>query len=355
MVTGHTREKVIVSKKLLYVSSSRNRTLTGDNITAAYESVPFGHIAMLRGLGQLGWHIRMAGWHGSWNPVSLARRITRFSPDLIFANSVTSLSAVWAQFMSSGWHRPVVLGWDDFYEDIWRTCFGPVAGHFMHWLEPRIVRASDYVITISRYQQERAKALGKKTWYIPNGCDFPEFDVTTCKHTLQGELNLVYCGDQGRYKRTYEIVQAMSRVPEDIKLYLVGTPYKYLQPLASKNVIFLGRLPENDKWSIMSQADVLVCTANTDCNAKFHEYLRIGKPILGYDGIANHLFQNRRNALLTRDYPATIMELYRSPELRAEIAANAARDIPVYTWREIAEQYDRAFAEILDLHDRNDG
>ncbi|NQT93417.1 MAG: glycosyltransferase, partial [Lentisphaerae bacterium] len=260
------------------------------------------------------------------------------------------LHPVIARSFLSRWRGPIVATWDDYHETIWRANYGRLAGLFMRWFERQIMVHSDYIITISRYNQQRAEAWGKKTWYIPNGCDTPEYDVEACETRLDGKLKLVYCGDQGKYKRTYEIVQAMSKVPKDIKLYLVGTPYEYLQPYASDNVIFLGRLPENDKWSIMSQADVLVCTADTDCNAKFHEYLRVGKPILGYDGIANHLFQNRRNALLTRNYPAAIMELCRSPELRAELAANAARDIPVYTWHEIAQQYDQAFAEIARLH-----
>jgi hypothetical protein len=76
------------------------------------------------------------------------------------------------------------------------------------------------------------------------------------------------------------------------------------------------------------------------------------KPILGYDGIANCLFNNRVNALLTRDYPSAIMELHRSLELRRQLAANAARDISVYTWREIAEQYDGAFGEIVELYSK---
>ena len=341
-----------MDRRLLYITSSRTADthLTSEEYRAR---VPYGHGQVLLHLEQLGWSIRRLSFWESWNPQTTARHLEAYQPDIVFTNGTTGLSPVWARKRHCKWHGPVVLGWDDFYEDIWRTNFGWLAGRFMRWFEPRIVRGSDFVITISRYQQERAETLGKKTWYIPNGCIVPRFDVDACAIHLDGSLNLVYCGDQGRYKRTHEIVQAMSKVPKDIKLYMVGTPYEYLKPYASDNVIFLGRLPENDKWSVMSQADVLVCTADTDCNAKFHEYLRMGKPILGYDGIANHLFTNRRNALLTRDYPAAIMELYESPELRADIAANAARDIPVYTWREIAEQYDRAFAEILELHSAN--
>jgi glycosyltransferase involved in cell wall biosynthesis len=279
----------------------------------------------------------------------VARRMRDFDPSLVLTNSAIGLHPVIARRFFCKWKGPIVATWDDFYEVIWRLNYGRLAGLFMKWFERQIIVHSDYIITISRYNQKRAEGWGKKTWYIPNGCDVPEYDVSACRTRLAGAMKLVYVGDQGRYKRTEDIVRAMKHVPPDIKLYLVGNPNPTLIPYASENVIFLGRLTENDKWSVMSQADVLVCTADTDCNAKFHEYLRMGKPILGYDGIPNHLFTNRRNAILTRDYPAAIMELFKSPDLRRLLADNAARDIPVYTWKEIAQRYDHAFAELLGL------
>ena len=38
---------------------------------------------------------------------------------------------------------------------------------------------------------------------------------------------------------------------------------------------------------------------------------------------------------------------FADPELCKRIAANAERDIPVYSWREIAEQFEKFFVEIL--------
>ena len=40
---------------------------------------------------------------------------------------------------------------------------------------------------------------------------------------------MVYSGDQSRYKRTHELLEAMSRLPRDVKLYLTGAPYPHLQ------------------------------------------------------------------------------------------------------------------------------
>jgi hypothetical protein len=76
----------------------------------------------------------------------------------------------------------------------------------------------------------------------------------------------------------------------------------------------------------MAQSDVLVCTADQDCNAKIQEYLRFHKPILGYDGRANLFFTNGQNALLTRDYPAAIRRL--ADVLEAELLQAGANQRP---------------------------
>jgi len=335
------------NKRLFYITSSRNRWLMEASLEDAYRSVPFGQVALLYNLDRYGWKAQKSGFHASVCPWQVARTMKQFKPSMVLTSGTTGFSPVFARRMSR-YSVPIVIAWEDYYDVLWRANFGRVAGAFMRWFERQLVIRSDYVITISLYNKSRAEAWGKKTWYVPNGCDVPEYDQSKCAVRLEGKMNLVYCGDQGPYKQAGDIIKVMGAVPPEIKLYLVGDPNPAFHKYASSNVIFLGRLSENDKWAVMSRADVLVCTANTDCNAKFHEYLRMGKPILGYDGIPNYLFNNRRNALLTKDYPSAIMELYRSPELRRSLAENAAKDIPVYEWREIARRFDLALLEIQD-------
>ena len=98
----------------------------------------------------------------------------------------------------------------------------------------------------------------------------------------------------------------------------------------------------------MSQADAFVCTSDQDCNAKLQEYLRWKKPILAYDGEANNFFKNGENALLAKDgdYAPLILRLADDPALRRRIADSAARDIPVYSWAEIAAQFESFFDSI---------
>ena len=112
---------------------------------------------------------------------------------------------------------------------------------------------------------------------------------------------------------------------------------------------FLGWLTKEDQFNVMSQADAFVCTSDQDCNAKLQEYLRWKKPILAYDGEANNFFKNGETALLAKDgdYAPLIMRLANDPALCRRIAENAAREIPVYSWAEIAKLFEEYFMELV--------
>ena len=126
---------------------------------------------------------------------------------------------------------------------------------------------------------------------------------------------------------------------------MTGREYDYLRPYYSENCISLGWLTKEEQLAVMSQADAFVCTSDQDCNAKLQEYLRWKKPILGFDGEANLFFKNGHNALLAKDgdYAPLIRRLLDEPGLAETLAANAAAEIPVYSWYEIAQQFDALF------------
>jgi len=337
--------------RLIWSTNLRDPAFATEPIESFATRMPYWYPAICLHLTHLGWDILRLGVRESATPGRVARAMRAFIPQLLYSyGGVTS----WQPIIARNRLRmdtPIIHGWDDYYDEIWRSCFTPIAGFFMRWLEGQVIRRSDYVMTISRYNQARAEAWGKRVWYIPNGCDVPRFDPALCSIRLEGDLKLVYVGDQAHYKRSDDILDAMVRLPPSIRLYIVGAPYPHVVDYATRhpNIITLGRVSENDKWSVMAQADVLVCTADQDCNAKFHEYLRMGKPILGYDGRPNLLFKNRRNALLTKDYYSAIRELQASPILRETLARNAVRDFQVLSWAETAQCYDVAFREIIDV------
>ena len=337
--------------RLLLASSHRKPGFETLSTAEYYQTWPYSLGAILYNLEQQGWETQRVGLAGTLNPLSLARKIDEFRPDIVYTyGSLTALNPLIARRLFCR-HRAfrVVHGWDDIYGEIWHHAYGRLPGWGMDGIERLIVTRSDAVVTLSRFQQQVARKWGVECHYIPNGADVPKFDPAACSIRLDGRLKLVYTGEAGRYKRTWEICEAMRHVPKDIRLYLTGERCAYLDPYASENCTFLGYLSKNDQFSVMAQADVLVVTADQDCNAKLQEYLRFNKAVLGYDGRANLFFTNGRNALLTRDYPSAIRKLADDPVFRQQLADNASRDLPVNTWAEIAGQFDEFFRRLLDV------
>lgn len=335
-------------KRVLLVCSDRADWFETASDLEHFTRHPYSVRAILYHLGQQGWQTGRAGWKTSSSLKSLAKRIDAFKPSIIYTyGSTVALNPLFCRRFLCEWKSfKVVHGWDDLYGDIWQEIAGWPGRILMNIMERLIVTRSDHVVTLSRFLQQRGKAWGVDCHYIPNGADIPVFDPAACAIRLEGDLKLVYTGDQAKWKRTAEICEAMRHVPKNIKLYLTGHSYPYLTPYASDNCIFLGYVSKNDQLCVMNQADVLVCTADQDCNAKLQEYLRFKKPILGYDGRMNLFFKNGVNALLTRNYAETVMTLYRQPDLRAALANSAERDIPVFTWSEIAAQFATFFSSI---------
>ena len=339
------------NKSILVASSTRLPWYENQSCQEHYERHPYSLGAIMFNLEKLGWRVAWSGWQTTKRPQKLARAIDQFKPSIVYTyGSTTALTPLLARRRYCDWKDfKVVHGWDDAYGDIWNDIAGWPGRILMNFMEKRIVTRSDAVVTLSYFLQKRGREWGVDCKYIPNGADIIDRSTVSGDIRLDGKLKLVYTGDQARWKRTADICEAMRHVPKDIKLYLTGQHYKYLDKYASDNCVFLGYLSKAEQFNVMNQADVFVCTADQDCNAKIQEYLRWERPYLGYDGRANLFFKNGENAILCKpeDYPAAIIRLADNPALRAQIAANAKRDIPLLSWAEIAAKFDAAFQSFI--------
>ena len=339
-----------VSKRLLYASSTRREGFENQDPLAHYKEAPYSIEAIGYNLTKLGWDVRWCGWPATHNPFRLARQIDEFKPDVVYSHgSLLALHPLFCRkFLCKHKAFKVVHGWDDHYGRIWGDIFGWPGKVFMNWMEKRIVKNSDAVVTLSYELQKIGRRWGVECKYIPNGADPIDDLPRSDKIKLVGRFKIVYTGDKAKWKRTVDICAAMGKLPKDIKLYLTGRNEPYLEKYASENCIFLGWLSKEEQFGVMSQADAFVCTSDQDCNAKLQEYLRWKKPILAYDGEANSFFKNGETALLAKDgdYAPLIEKLAADPALCQRIAENAVRDIPVYSWAEIAQQFEEYFMEL---------
>ncbi|MGN0844517.1 MAG: glycosyltransferase family 9 protein [Kiritimatiellia bacterium] len=301
-----------------------------------------------------GWDVAWTGRHTTRSICALGQKIAAFKPDIIYTyGAFTALHPILCRLLpgaagAAARAATIVHGWDDAYGDIWGDKLGWPGRFLMNAMEHLIVTRSDHVVTLSRFLQARGRSWNVEATYIPNGADplelLPPSEENAVR--LEGALKIVYTGDQARWKQTADICKAMRHVPSDIKLYLTGRHYPYLDRYASPNCIFLGFVSKERQFDIMRQADAFVCTADQDCNAKLQEYLRWKKPYIGFDGRANLIFQNGRNALLVHDYAPLLEALRATPSLSGMIANHAETDIPVLSWAEIAFLFDTLFRSL---------
>lgn len=335
--------------RILYVSSRRSPWFESQDAEEHFRQAPYSIDAIAYNLKKRGWAVAWAGWKTAKSWRRLAARIDEFKPDIVYTyGSTVALNPLFCRrWLCRHKAFKVVHGWDDAYGDIYRDVYGWLPGKVMDWMEKLIVRNSDAVVTLSYFLRNRGRHWGVDCKYIPNGADPVDRLGLSGQTKLTGRFNLVYTGDKAKWKRTHEICAAMRQLPPDVKLYLTGQIYPHLKEFASENCVFLGWLPKPEQFYVMSQADAFVCTSDQDCNAKLQEYLRWQKPILGYDGRANLFFRNGHNAILTRDYVGAVRRLVEDPAYGREIAENAAKEIPVYSWAEIAEQFERYFLSLI--------
>ena len=340
-----------MNRRILFLSSTRFSWFESQNAEEHVREAPYSINAIGYNLAKQGWSVAWAGWKSGHRLGGLARRIDEFKPNVVYTyGSTIALHPLFCRrFLCRHKAFKVVHGWDDHYGRIWGDLAGWPGRVFMNWMEKRIVKNSDAVVTLSYELQKIGRRWGVECHYIPNGADPIENLEIADGPKLEGRFKIVYTGDKARWKRTEDICRAMRSVPKDVKLYLTGRMEDYLEPYASDNCIFLGWLSKPEQFAVMSQADAFVCTSDQDCNAKLQEYLRWKKPILGYDGEANNFFKNGENALLAPggDYAPLILRLADDPALCRRLAENAARDIPVYSWAEIAEQFESYFQSLF--------
>ena len=338
-------------KRILYVSSTRRPWFESQSSEEHFRNAPYSIDAIGYNLEKLGWIVAWCGWKTSKSPRSLAKKIDEFKPDIIYTygSTVALHPLLCRRFLCKHKAFKVVHGWDDHYGRIWGDLFGWPGKVLMNWMEKRIVKNSDAVVTLSYELQKIGRKWGVECKYIPNGAEPLEKLTVKGDIKLEGRFNIVYTGDKAKWKRTADICATMAKLPKDIKLYLTGQNEAYLSKYESDNCIFLGWLTKEEQYNVMSQADAFVCTSDQDCNAKLQEYLRWKKPILGFDGEANNFFKNGENALLAKngDYSPLIEKLASNPALCQRLSENAARDIPVYSWAEIAQQFDEYLLTLI--------
>jgi glycosyltransferase involved in cell wall biosynthesis len=230
---------------------------------------------------------------------------------------------------------PIIHAWDDYYAEQ-MTKYPNFLIRFMEWF---VIKFSDYITTMSWYNKSIAERMGKTAFFIPHGVsgevNKTKINLNKLK-TKKENLSVIYLGEQSKYKKVDEIIKAVNGLKCD--LFLFGQTNEEFKKLGGKNVHFMGYIDSKEVFSVLKQADILVNTSDQDSNFKFFEYIKAGKPILGYDGRPNYLFKNKENAYLTKDFSKGLKELISNKKLREKLEAGIKK-MKTLTWEEVSEEH----------------
>jgi len=317
--------------KILFLSNSEKYD---------YSICPRGIFAINHYLKEFGNELTELGKHDMLNFYRVYKKI---KPDIIVTSWIPA-GIVPIFFKKLGLIKtPIVHQWDDYYTEQMTN----YPKSIIRFMENYCIKTSDYITTVSKYNEILAKKLGKKVFFIPHGIENRTIKTKINLNKLKTNpknIKIIYIGEQSKYKKTDEIINAMKKISGD--LFLVGKVNQEFKKISGKNIHFLGEVDPREIKSILIQGDILVNPSDQDSNFKFFEYISAKKPILGFDGRPNYFFKNRENALLTKDFEKGLLELANNKELRLKLIKNISK-IKTFSWVEIAKKHQEVYEKIL--------
>ncbi|MFH1500739.1 MAG: glycosyltransferase [archaeon] len=309
-----------------------------------YKKLPIGMVALPHFFKVRGHEVKCLGRDDFLKVYSAYKE---FGPDIVFSSWIPGgfVAAFLRKFRLI--KCPVIHAWDDYYEEMMMNYPHILIG----FMEGFTIKNSDYITTPTGYNAIRAKKMGKKFFYVPQGytggSKKSKINLKKIK-TKKENLILVYLGDQEKFKRVDKIVRGVA--DQDCDLFLLGDINPELQKIGGKNVHFLGRVDSEEVYSLLKQADILVNSADTDANFKFFDYMRAKKPILAYDGRPRTLLERYRNTYFTKDFKEGVAKMINDKGLRERLEKNAKK-VRVYSWEEVTDMYLDAFRKVLKKRD----
>lgn len=248
------------------------------------------------------------------------------------------------------------------YYPVWDKLTNPFSALFYRAAEKQLAtllaKRSHLQIHVSTYFAQQVSAWGGKVKVkmIPNGVDTSVFhpEVTGCLHA---SLPVILTARRLVRKNGIEyLIKAMEYLKGLCELFIVGDgpERRRLELLAknTKNIKFLGEVPQSDMPSYIAGADIAVVPSIIEASSLFMlEAMSMGKPVvascvgglpetLGDSGV---LVPPMRPELLAK----AIMELLNDPEKRMRLGIKARRHVEEeYTWQKIAMQIEREYLHL---------
>lgn len=226
---------------------------------------------------------------------------------------------------------------------------------FVKYIDKTTLKFSDRIIVVSEGIEAQIQEYKEKCILIPNGIDVQKIDdANTDVHTfdLKGYKKVVgFVGNWESFMNVEDMCQAAEYIP-DVLFVIVGEGFNASQLMEKyriyDNVIFAGRRPQKEAFSIMYKFDICILPYDKmDAHSRYpgffssrktKEYIAAGKPIIVADVIGKEsclipgyncvLYESRD----PRDLADKISEMFSDTPLLASMGKNNFEMRERFTW-----------------------
>ncbi|WP_292352839.1 glycosyltransferase family 4 protein [Methanomethylovorans sp. PtaU1.Bin093] len=228
-------------------------------------------------------------------------------------------------------------------------------GFFVKYIDRTTLKFSDRIIVVSEGIEAQIQEYKEKCILVPNGIDVQKIDdannyVST--FDLKGYKKVVgFVGNWESFMNVEDMCQAAEYIPE-VLFVIVGEGFNASQLMEKyriyDNVIFAGRRPQKEAFSIMHKFDICILPYDKmDAHSRYpgffssrktKEYIAAGKPIIVADVIGKEsclipgyncvLYESRD----PRDLADKISEMFSDTSLLASMGKNNFDVRERFTW-----------------------
>ncbi len=148
---------------------------------------------------------------------------------------------------------------------------------YLRWYDQLVANRPDYYLSISETVKNRIKKYyGQEAPVI-----YPPTTLGIFKKTQRQDFFLVLSRLVPN-KRIDLVVKAFNNLGVPLKIVGTGNEFGNLKRIAKKNIEFLGFVPENEKWALLSKANALVIPGEEDFGLTSVEAQSVGTPVIAF-------------------------------------------------------------------------
>ncbi len=299
--------------------------------------------------------------------IRLARKM-----DIVQINTLVPGLTGW--MISKYAKKPSVLYCHEFFNELWRKIGQNTIEKYLYPLTEKLMSKSpyDWFACPSEYSKTTLEINGvpsEKITVIPHGVDDKvDGKVGDYKKELGLENNLIigYIGrlsvkKTGQSKNLVTLLKSVKIVSEkmpNVKLVMVGSGYGELVPYIKglrleNNVVYLGKIPQEDVARFFRMCDVVVCPALSDgfcfllADASYYGVATVGTNMGSHPERIDDSVTGFLSSETAENIADKIITLLKDENLRRKLGFNGAEKYKSFTWEKTAKKHLEMYENVI--------